>query len=77
MKFRPEDRYCKSTIAREEQVTNLVLRVRRRKAKSGGEEARRNKEYAVDLLGVANKNYHFPGTYSIEILSSLLLNVPK
>ncbi len=60
MRYRPEDRYCKPTVAREEKVTNLVLKVRRRKAQTD-DGAERKHEYSVELLGIANENYHFPG----------------
>ena len=38
MRFRPEDVYCKPAIARSKQVTNLVLKIRRRKIRRPGEE---------------------------------------
>ena len=38
MRFRPEDGYCKPAVARETKVTNLVLRVKRRKKRPAGRE---------------------------------------
>lgn len=35
-RFRPEDKYCKPVLARSVPVTNIVLRVRRRRQKKGG-----------------------------------------
>lgn len=68
MRFRPEDRYCKPAVAREEKVTSLVLKVKRRKAKSDDGVGRID-EYSVELLGIANKNYHFPGRYCMNVSS--------
>lgn len=71
LRFRPDDRYCKPAIAREEKVTNLMLRVRRRRRQRGCEgckDGREDSEYSVELLGIANKLLHFPGN---DLSSSL------
>ena len=34
MRFRPDDQYCTPTVARAEKVSNLILKVKRRKKKS-------------------------------------------
>ncbi|XP_064395754.1 general transcription factor 3C polypeptide 5-like isoform X2 [Halichondria panicea] len=46
MRFRPEDRYCKPALAREDKVTNLVLRVRRRR-RQGESNGRGMADYQV------------------------------
>lgn len=75
MRFRPEDQYSKPTVARAEKVSNLVLRVKRRRKKSGsmsngdasveGAVGRSDGgdewEYSAELLGVVNTTYRFPG----------------
>lgn len=87
MRFRPEDQYCKPTIARANKTSNLVLKVKRRHKKvknesdavardSGRGEAesrkeigqrgeendgRKEYEYSMELLGIVNTTYQFPG----------------
>ncbi len=63
MRFRPEDRYCKPALAREDKVTNLVLRVRRRRRQEGESDGGGEYEYSTELMGIANKIFHFPGSY--------------
>ncbi len=62
MRFRPEDRYCKPALAREDKVTNLVLRVRRRR-RQGESNGGGDYEYSTELMGIANKSFHFPGSH--------------
>ena len=39
MRFRPEDQYCKPSIARSNKTSNLVLKVKRRRTKAKIEES--------------------------------------
>ena len=73
LRFRPEDRYCRSAVARLCPVTNLVLRVRRRKRKNGvgereGEgrerEEEEEEECSVEVLGVVKNSFEFEGVLS-------------
>jgi len=61
-RFRPEDRYSKPAIAKDHRVTNLVLRVRRRrKAQPSSDPGEGEFEYSTQLLGIANTEFTFPG----------------
>ena len=107
MRFRPEDQYCKPSIARANKTSNLLLKVKRRRVKttskpidsklaagdgegigekrregdeeamevgSGGTAAKETApdsaegnggqeeyKYSMELLGIVNTTYQFPG----------------
>ena len=70
MRFRPEDCYSKPAVARKSRVSNLVLKVKRRKRRKevgaetvegGGGES--EYQYSAELLGVVNSSYQFPGVF--------------
>lgn len=66
VRLRPEDRFCKPALAQSVPVTNMVLRVRRRKQrKNGGEEdgRREGSECRVDILGMVKQSYEFSGIH--------------
>ena len=75
-RLRPEDKYCKPALARSVPVTNMVLRVRRRrwkKCKGGGEGEEEGEDQSVrvrgpgchvEVLGLVKQNFEFTGIYT-------------
>jgi hypothetical protein len=70
LRFRPSDRYCAPALSKTTVVSNLVLKVkRRRKASShsvttepGTKQVQY--EYSAELMGICNKTYIFAGMYA-------------
>lgn len=75
VRLRPEDKYCKPALARCVPVTNIVLRVRRKRHKKSGslrdggreegmgrENGSRGRECQVEVLGLVKVNFEFTGT---------------
>lgn len=72
VRLRPEDRYCKPALARCVPVTNIVLRVQRRRHKksesgrreegTGQKNGARGPECQVEVLGLVKVNFEFTGT---------------
>lgn len=69
VKFRPDDQFCKPAISKTIRRSSLILKVKRKKRKeafsalSKSETSDENVkyDYAVELMGVANKTYQFTG----------------
>ena len=54
MRFRPEDQYCKPSIARSNKTSNLLLKVKRRCIKTKLEEGKTGED--GELEGVSEKS---------------------
>lgn len=80
-RLRPEDKYCKPALARCVPVTNIVLRVRRRRHKGvrdggrvgvmeeeEGQDGKSGPECQVEVLGLVKTNFEFTGTYNGQSL---------
>jgi general transcription factor 3C polypeptide 5 (transcription factor C subunit 1) len=79
-RLRPEDKYCKPALARSVPVTNMVLRVRRRrwkKCKGGGEGEEEGEDQSVrvggpgchvEVLGLVKQNFEFTGMADYQVL---------
>lgn len=70
VRLRPEDKFCKPAQARSVPVTNLVLRVRRRRRRvSEGEgpvegDGSQASVCNVEVLGLVKQNFEFTGRFS-------------
>ena len=71
LRYRPDEQFCKPTLSKSKKVTNLALKVKRKKISpcqegrhEAGQTSASNYEYTVEVLGVIERCFIFEGIHA-------------